>query len=74
MMAGLESRRMYLRTLNGRFRIMKTRKALFCFCLVFVLQVGFIRADERADYIRENYAKYEKRISVRDGVKLFTAI
>lgn len=31
-------------------------------------------ADERADYIRANYTKYEARIPMRDGVKLFTSI
>jgi len=29
--------------------------------------------DERADYIRTNYSKYEYRIPMRDGIKLFTA-
>ena len=53
---------------------MKVRMALFFLYFFFVLQVGLIQADERADYIRENYTKYEKRIPVRDGVKLFTAI
>ena len=53
---------------------MKTRTALFFLYLVFVLQGGLVQADERADYIRENYTKYEKRIPVRDGVTLFTAI
>jgi putative CocE/NonD family hydrolase len=52
---------------------MKVRTALFLLH-VLVLQVGFVQADERADYIRENYTKYEKRIPMRDGVKLFTAI
>lgn len=31
-------------------------------------------ADERADTIRSHYAKYEYRIPMRDGVKLFTAV
>ncbi|MBN2315590.1 MAG: CocE/NonD family hydrolase [Sedimentisphaerales bacterium] len=52
---------------------MKTRTVVFLLSL-FVFQVGFVRADNRADYIRENYTKYEKRIPMRDGVKLFTAI
>ena len=54
---------------------MKAR--IFFLYFFFVLHVGFIQADERdkrADYIRENYTKYEKRIPMRDGVKLFTAI
>jgi len=53
---------------------MRALKAVFCLYIALVLQAGFIQADERADYIRENYAKYEKRIPMRDGVKLFTAI
>jgi putative CocE/NonD family hydrolase len=49
---------------------------LFC-CLIFA---GFIQAadekeqDERADYIRSHYAKYEYHIPMRDGTKLFTAV
>ena len=53
---------------------MKMRTALFLLYSSFVLQGGLVLADERADYIRENYTKYEKRIPVRDGVRLFTAI
>jgi len=53
---------------------MKTRTALFCLYACFVLQVGSIQADERADYIRENYTKHEKQIPMRDGVKLFTTV
>jgi hypothetical protein len=30
--------------------------------------------DDLADFIRENYTKYERRIAMRDGVKLFTSI
>ena len=52
---------------------MKARTALFLLYL-FALQVGFAHADERAEYIRETYTKYEKRIPMRDGAKLFTAI
>jgi putative CocE/NonD family hydrolase len=52
---------------------MKARTAVLLLSL-FVFQAGFVRADDRADYIRENYTKYEKRIPMRDGVKLFTAI
>jgi len=29
---------------------------------------------ERADYIRANYSKFEYRIPMRDGVRLFTAV
>ncbi len=52
---------------------MKIRTALYLL-YALVLQVGFAQADERADYIRENYTKYEARIPMRDEVKLFTAI
>jgi len=52
---------------------MKARTAVFLLCL-FVLQARCIQADDRANYIRENYTKYEKRVPMRDGVKLFTAI
>ncbi|MFC1608010.1 CocE/NonD family hydrolase [Candidatus Latescibacterota bacterium] len=31
-------------------------------------------ADDRADYIRSHYTKFEYRIPMRDGVKLFTAV
>jgi len=54
--------------------IMKVRAALFFLYVLFVLQVGLIQADERADYIRENYTKHERRIPMRDGMRLFTAI
>ena len=52
---------------------MKARTALFLLYLL-ILQVGLVQADERADTIRENYTKYEKRIPMRDGAKLCTAI
>ena len=64
---------MFCKRLNGKSQ-MKVRTALFFLYFFFVLHVGFIQADERAEYIRENYTKYEKRIPMRDGVKLFTAI
>ncbi len=53
---------------------MKDRTALLFLCFCVVLSVGSAAADERAEYIRENYTKFESRIPVRDGVKLFTAI
>lgn len=46
--------------------------------LVVVLAMPSItsaaKADERADYIRYNYAKYEYEIPMRDGKTLFTAV
>lgn len=53
---------------------MNPRTAFRFVCCFVVLQVGLVRADERADYIRKNYAKYECRIPMRDGTKLFTAV
>ncbi|WNC70887.1 CocE/NonD family hydrolase [Thalassotalea psychrophila] len=32
------------------------------------------KVDERAEYIRANYTKFEYKIEVRDGIKLFTAV
>src|SRR5580658_7765838 len=31
-------------------------------------------ADVGRDYVRENYTKFEYRIAMRDGVKLFTSV
>lgn len=48
------------------------RQLLPLFTLVFLAQT--VTAQSRADYIRTNYTKFEYRIPVRDGVKLFTAV
>ncbi|WNC69988.1 CocE/NonD family hydrolase [Thalassotalea nanhaiensis] len=32
------------------------------------------KVDERAEYIRANYTKFEYKIEMRDGIKLFTAV
>lgn len=32
------------------------------------------KTDQRAEYIRANYSKYEYKIEMRDGVELFTAV
>ena len=53
---------------------MKVRMGLLVLVCFLVAAVGLVRADDRADYIRANYAKYEVRLPVRDGAKLFTAI
>jgi hypothetical protein len=42
------------------------------FLLAVCLNAGY--ADSRADYIRSNYTKFEYRIPMRDGVRLFTAV
>jgi len=54
--------------------MMRVRMGLWVLCFLMVLPVGLVGADERADYIRANYAKYEARIPMRDGAKLFTAV
>ena len=39
-----------------------------------MLAAGGMAAAQTADYARANYTKYEYRIPMRDGVKLFTAV
>ena len=42
---------------------------------IFVTVISFSqRANDNADYIKENYTKKEFRITMRDGVKLFTSV
>ena len=58
---------------------MKIQKLLFSICFVFLLCfVAFGQAaqqqTELAKYIQDNYTKREVMITMRDGVKLFTAI
>lgn len=53
---------------------MKAHWALLWVCFFVVLEAESVRADERADDIRKNYAKYESHIPMRDGTKLFTAV
>jgi len=53
---------------------MRMERILPLVCFLAVLPMRAVGADDRADYIRANYAKYEARIPVRDGVTLFTAI
>jgi hypothetical protein len=47
-----------------------------CFSALFLMAVclnaGY--ADTRSDYIRTNYTKFEYRIPMRDGARLFTAV
>ncbi len=40
----------------------------------FLLSPPSAHADERSDYIRLHYSKFEARLPMRDGVKLFTSI
>lgn len=48
-------------------------RKLFSLSLIFVL-VGLSHSDERAEYIRSHYTKFEYRIPMRDGARLFTAV
>ena len=42
--------------------------------LLIALLYSILSAQEQAEYIRENYTKYEYRVPMRDGAKLFTAV
>ena len=62
-----------------RLKIMKIQKLLFSFLIVFafsLLAFGQVAQPqtELAKYIQDNYTKREVMITMRDGVKLFTAI
>ena len=56
----------------------KTFKLLFAIVYLFGFStMAFAddkKTDERGDYIRANYVKYEYQIPMRDGVKLFTSV
>ncbi|XQW84943.1 CocE/NonD family hydrolase [Thalassotalea piscium] len=43
-------------------------------CMSTLALAAVKKADERAAYIRANYTKYEHKITMRDGIKLFTAV
>ena len=47
------------------------RRSIFIFIL---LLLSAALADDRSDYIRSHYAKYEFKIPMRDGAKLFTSV
>ncbi len=53
-------------------------KIIMKILLIFLVSVSVYSADKiedsRADYIRENYAKYEYEVPMRDGKTLFTAV
>lgn len=66
--------------------ITRSPRLLFCAasCLLLCLRTGVILAqaapeppkvtDEEHRYLREHYVKYEYKIPMRDGVKLYTAV
>jgi putative CocE/NonD family hydrolase len=43
-------------------------------CAILLLPQNSASPDVSMQYIRENYSKYEYKIAMRDGVKLFTAV
>jgi uncharacterized protein len=57
---------------------MHTSCSRLCFAIFFLSQAWFIAeptiADERADNIRKSYTKFEYKIPMRDGVRLFTSV
>ena len=56
-------------------KIIKILGIFYCFMFAAVAHAADDKAqDERAEYIRSHYAKYEYQIPMRDGVKLFTSV
>ncbi len=59
---------------------MNPYRVLFAFLAVFALPFPIVRAQQpapdapREDYVRAHYTKYEYRIPMRDGKRLFTAV
>jgi putative CocE/NonD family hydrolase len=47
---------------------------IFPFAFALQLCANQVCADERSDYIRMHYTKYELKIPMRDGAKLFTSV
>ena len=52
------------------------RQIRFSMMFMFIVIVCFTKsyAESRAEYIRANYTKFEYRIPMRDGARLFTAV
>ena len=49
--------------------------AFIClFSLMSLAQASDEKPDARAEYIRANYTKFEHKITMRDGIKLFTSV
>ena len=56
-------------------KIIKILGIFYCFIFAAVVHAADDKSqDERAEYIRSHYAKYEYQIPMRDGVKLFTSV
>lgn len=43
-------------------------------CVSALTLAAETKVDERAEYIRANYTKFEHKITMRDGIELFTAV
>jgi predicted acyl esterase len=59
--------------------MLKIRCFPFAILIAFALTIPTIHAqqtasDSKEDYVRAHYAKYEYRIPMRDGKRLFTAV
>ena len=50
------------------------KKLLLLFCFAFPCIASYAQTAEDSAYIRQNYIKMEKQITMRDGKKLFAAI
>src|SRR5688572_32068959 len=55
--------------LNGRMRV-----PIVCFCFLSCWLRAAEPADTNAVWLAEHYTKYEHRIAMRDGVRLFTRV
>ena len=55
-------------------RLLTPLLLLLCLTINTPLIAAEAKSNPRADYIRANYTKYEYKIPMRDGVKLFTSV
>src|SRR3989337_161808 len=54
---------------------MSNSRTVFCLFLLFLFSpFTFSAENERAEYIRSHYTKFEYKIPMRDGVTLFTSV
>lgn len=50
------------------------KKSIINGILIFALGISLAQAEDHSEYVRSHYTKFEYRIPMRDGVKLFTAV
>lgn len=60
--------------LNACLTVIPCIPILFGLLGVLAVDACAVMADERSDYVRMHYTKYEAKIPMRDGKRLFTAI